>query len=911
MSLIESSKAVKTIPFSGKKEDFFLWSVRFLSYCHVQGCKKSLLGNDIPPNANTVIDESTDAGKLLLKSRNANNTAIILLTLSVTDLVSINAISNAATVNLPDGNASIAWNNLLKIYKCKSLSRKYELTQEFQNCMLTRDDHDPEEFFAELEHLRIQLLTDYELDYDDDHMKQHILYNIKANMYKTTLLVLKRELNKDPLLTLASIKTDISLIFQSNTLHNKKKTQKETDTILLAKTKFKKKYKGSCNICGRKGHKSNDCFENPKSPKYKGTPVKHDKSDAAHVAQNKTIKKLCTYCKGTNHTVDRCFKKEKDLKNKDKNETAEIAYSLITVDTDNNVTHKTELSLSVLRNKHAMITPDTFIADSGATCHMRGSTKGMFNLKHYTTSITVGNNSTMMSEKIGDYKGMVLQQDGSTTNIILNDVLYVPDLFANLLSLTKAIEHKNVQLGSKNKLITLKIGPQKSIKFDKEIKNGSGRLLGVEILPRTQDITSLSQDTPIDYHIMHEMLGHANEAVVKATSKKYNFKLKGTPTTCKNCALAKSKKKNIPKTNFNPATEIGERVSIDISSAHAKSFGGAQFWLLIQDEFSGYLWSYFLKNKSDLPQQMMTWLNILNKEVKFKIRSIRLDNSGENKSFKVLIDQHKTYKIKFEFTAPGTPEQNGKIERMFATLYGKTRSILNAARLTETLRNGLWAQCAFLTCKLENIIVKTSDLKSASEIFYGKNPIWIKNLKTFGEVAIVSDHTQRKMKNKLSDRGFACLFIGYPDNHAKDVFQFLNLDTKGILHSRDVIWLNQNYAEYKGITNFNVTQRSPNNEIFYDEDEQEGSDDDASIEVILPNNPVHNRVVQPVPVPSAPISTRQLRSQVTAAPLGRQLRSQSTAPKSTSPISKQISMMNLVYEDYKNDLFCFQHGRRI
>jgi hypothetical protein len=149
----------------------------------------------------------------------------------------------------------------------------------------------------------------------------------------------------------------------------------------------------------------------------------------------------------------------------------------------------------------------------------------MFDLKNYTTSITVGNNSAMMSEKIGKYKGMVLQQDGTTTDIILKDVLYVPELFTNLLSLTKAIEHPDVELSSKKGIISLNIGDE-STHFDKEIKNGSRRLLGVDILPRTNDVTSITQDTPLDYNRMHNILGHANKDVVQATCKKYNLKLK-------------------------------------------------------------------------------------------------------------------------------------------------------------------------------------------------------------------------------------------------------------------------------------------------------------------------------------------------------------------------------------------------
>jgi transposase InsO family protein len=47
------------------------------------------------------------------------------------------------------------------------------------------------------------------------------------------------------------------------------------------------------------------------------------------------------------------------------------------------------------------------------------------------------------------------------------------------------------------------------------------------------------------------------------------------------------------------------------------------------------------------------------------------------------------FNINFEFTAPGTPQQNGIVERAFATLFGKTRSMLNAARITIPLRKKL------------------------------------------------------------------------------------------------------------------------------------------------------------------------------------------------------------------------------
>jgi hypothetical protein len=48
-------------------------------------------------------------------------------------------------------------------------------------------------------------------------------------------------------------------------------------------------------------------------------------------------------------------------------------------------------------------------------------------------------------------------------------------------------------------------------------------------------------------------------------------------------------------------------------------------------------------------------------------------------------------RCKFEFTAPDSTQQIGKIERKFDTLYGSVKAILNSADFTENLRNVMWA----------------------------------------------------------------------------------------------------------------------------------------------------------------------------------------------------------------------------
>ena len=166
------------------------------------------------------------------------------------------------------------------------------------------------------------------------------------------------------------------------------------------------------------------------------------------------------------------------------------------------------------------------------------------------------------------------------------------------------------------------------------------------------------------YDYVHGLLGHPNEKVTKATAKRLGIKIKDSPNAvCIDCAKSKSRRKKISKTTETHATQKGERLAMDISWIKSTSYGGKKYWLMVQDEFTGYIWSRFLKKKSELPHEMFKLMHFIQKVFSVTIKNLRCDNSKENESFKVVMDETKGMNINFEFTAPYTPEMNGKIER--------------------------------------------------------------------------------------------------------------------------------------------------------------------------------------------------------------------------------------------------------
>jgi hypothetical protein len=72
-------------------------------------------------------------------------------------------------------------------------------------------------------------------------------------------------------------------------------------------------------------------------------------------------------------------------------------------------------------------------------------------------------------------------------------------------------------------------------------------------------------------------------------------------------------------------------------------------------------------------------------------------------------------------------------------------------------------------------------------------------LHTFGEMAIIKDHTTRGMRSKLQDRGRPVMFLGTTHENTRDTYRFLSVITNRILMSCDIIWTGKSYGEYYNI----------------------------------------------------------------------------------------------------------------
>jgi hypothetical protein len=284
----------------------------------------------------------------------------------------------------------------------------------------------------------------------------------------------------------------------------------------------------------------------------------------------------------------------------------------------------------------------------------------------------------------------------------------------NLFSITKALT-QDWQLGNEGTTMFLKQG-NITITFDKKMPTHKGLVVGCEIFSRhiphsgkemvlttmsgkAQDggdcnqnagnCTQLIKGNKMDTNQFHAILGHPSFDSTKRTATYYGITLTGVAKPCDDCALAKSRQKNLKKESFFRSTEPGERLYIDQSYIRQKSYGGRECWLLIVDDCTDHCWSHFLKSRDEQNSFLISIIKDLKAKAQVIVRYIRCDNAGENIALEKLC-LLEGMGIQFEYTSPHTPQLNGRVERKFgATLYQRCRSMLNGARLNPNLRNGL------------------------------------------------------------------------------------------------------------------------------------------------------------------------------------------------------------------------------
>ena len=147
---------------------------------------------------------------------------------------------------------------------------------------------------------------------------------------------------------------------------------------------------------------------------------------------------------------------------------------------------------------HPSLFKNIWLGDTGASCHMTNDDAGMFDCRQHQSMIKIGNGKSLLSTKIGKKNVLVVQKDGTSVRIVLPNVKFVPELYINLFSITKALSH---QWQISNKGIDIILSKSDiHIQFDHHMRTQNGFISGVTMLAITDHTLKV-----IDSGRVHDM----------------------------------------------------------------------------------------------------------------------------------------------------------------------------------------------------------------------------------------------------------------------------------------------------------------------------------------------------------------------------------------------------------------------
>jgi hypothetical protein len=207
-----------------------------------------------------------------------------------------------------------------------------------------------------------------------------------------------------------------------------------------------------------------------------------------------------------------------------------------------------------------------------------------------------------------------------------------------------------------------------TIVFDKKMTTGNGLVVGCEILSREVKssgremvLSTMTKGIEMDINKYHAIMGHPSFDSTKLTAEYHGIKLTGIAKPCDDCALSKSRQKNLKKETTERSTTPGERLYIDQSTIKQRSYGGSECWFLIVDDCTDFWWSTFLKDEQN--SYLLSLIKDLHQaKSSVTVKYIRCDNAGENTALEKLCLKE-GMGIQFEYTSPySTIEWKGRKE---------------------------------------------------------------------------------------------------------------------------------------------------------------------------------------------------------------------------------------------------------
>ncbi|MCO5548699.1 hypothetical protein L7F22_002158 [Adiantum nelumboides] len=358
--------------------------------------------------------------------------------------------------------------------------------------------------------------------------------------------------------------------------------------------------------------------------------------------------------------------------------------------------------------------------DSGASKHIT-SRKDLFSSLDAAPAgkkVTCANNASYPIKGVG--KILITISDGS--NLCLPDVLYVPGIKKNLLSVSSLAKNGLRVIFEDDRCIVRDRENGYSLITTGTLENGLFVLDRYEkqiqaCIAETK--TQAMQDAEL-WHARFGHVGYGSLMTLQHHSMVHDLSLLEMPPrhVCEGCVLGKMHRFAFSQDGSVRATRKLQLVHSDVCGPmRTPSVGNSLYFVTFIDDFSRFCWVYPLKEKSDVFAVFQHYVSMVENETGCKVQTLRTDRGGEYMSgaFKDFLEKKG---IKHQCTMPYTPQQNGVAERKNRSLMEMARCMLKA----KSLPHKLWMEAVACAAHVLNRC-PTRALKTITpyESWYDKN----------------------------------------------------------------------------------------------------------------------------------------------------------------------------------------------
>src|SRR6266478_6204000 len=426
--------------------------------------------------------------------------------------------------------------------------------------------------------------------------------------------------------------------------------------------------------------------------------------------------------------------------------------------------------------------PDNWITDTGATAHMTPNHHWFKDYKPCHIPVRLADNNVIYAAGMGSVVFAPVIQGKSLRQIELSNVLHVPLLGNNLLSVLTLTRKHNFDVHIRNSTICFNLNNHSL--FEATVREDNSAILNGATL--TQSALSTSILSPDLWHRRFCHIGQNRLKQLLSGSYVTNLEIKSPqplsplPDLCQHCIAGKHHRFPFPHTASNRRTKPLELIHSDLHGpVSVQTPQKHQYWISFIDDCTRYRTIYLLHKKSDAFAAFKEFKAFAEKQTGYSIKALRDDKGGEYMS-KEMDTWMKSHGILREHATPATPQQNGVAERTNRIFDEGITSMLNEAKLP----GSFWGDALGTFVHVLNRS-PSSSLKDITpyEAWFGRKPS-VEHFRVFGCQAYV--HVQKKQHTSFEPKSRQCIFLGYPpDYKGWKVYDPL---TRKITISRDIIF---------------------------------------------------------------------------------------------------------------------------